>query len=76
MSSRKVYHVVPFGSAWQVKKEKDGVLLSTCAKKEDAIARATEIAKKNEPSQIIIHKADGTFEKEYTYGNDPYPPKG
>jgi hypothetical protein len=28
------------------------------------------------PSQLIVHTADGKFEEEFTYGNDPFPPKG
>lgn len=27
-------------------------------------------------SQIIIQKSDGTFREEWTYGKDPFPPRG
>jgi len=45
-------------------------------KKQDAIDRGVELAKANQPSQLIIKRRDGTIEDERTYGNDPYPPRG
>ena len=69
--ARKVYHVVP---EWDVKHE--GALLSHHALKSDAVEAGKKVAKANEPSQLVVHKADGTFEYEHTYGDDPYPPVG
>jgi hypothetical protein len=40
------------------------------------VRRGQEIAKSNQPSQLVVHLADRTFEYEYTYRNDPYPPRG
>lgn len=72
--TRSVYHVVPDDWDWRV--TKGGVTLSRHANKDDAVVAATREAKANEPSQLVIHKRDGTIEKEYTYGDDPYPPPG
>jgi len=71
---RKVYRVVPNGSAWQVKH--DGKVLSDHSLKSDAIDSGRKFAKANMPSQLVVHRADGTIETEYTYGDDPHPPKG
>ena len=41
-----------------------------------AIARAKSTAQKNLPSQVIVHKADGEIQTEFTYGDDPKKKKG
>lgn len=72
--ARKVYRVVPSGTNWQVKH--DGKVLSNHTYKDNAVSSGQAIAKVNQPSQLVVHRADGTIEFEYTYGNDPYPPIG
>ena len=77
MAKRRVYHVVPGDDGgWDVKKEGGQRASGHFQKKTDAVGRGKELAKKQGPSQIMIHKQDGTFQSEYTYVNDPYPPKG
>jgi hypothetical protein len=29
-----------------------------------------------QPSQLVIHTADGKIETEHTYQDDPFPPRG
>lgn len=72
--ARKVYHVVPNGTNWQVKH--NGSVLSSHYLKSAAIDEGRRIAKANQPSQLVVHLANGQIETEYTYGDDPYPPKG
>lgn len=72
--SRKVFHVVPNGTNWQVKH--NGGVLTSHYTKEAAVEKGRAYAKANEPSQLVVHKADGTIEYEYTYGDDPHPPRG
>jgi hypothetical protein len=72
--ARKVYRVVPNGSQWRV--THDGGILSNHVTKEGAVSAGRVVAKANRPSQLMVHKADGTFEYEYTYDGDPYPPRG
>jgi hypothetical protein len=72
--ARKVYRVLPDGDNWVVKK--DGVVLSNHYKKDPAIDSARSLALSNQPSQVVVHRSDGTIEKEWTYGDDPYPPPG
>lgn len=44
--------------------------------KDCAVARARELAKKAGLGQVIIHGMNGRIQTEYTYGRDPFPPKG
>lgn len=72
--ARKQFHVVPRGSLWQVT-DAAGVR-SNHLNKSDAIDAGVAMAKQNQPSQLLIHRANGTIEDERTYGQDPYPPRG
>lgn len=72
--SRKIYRVVPSGTRWQVKH--NGLVLSNHVTKPPAVAEGQKVAKANKPSQLVVHRSDGTIEYEYTYGNDPFPPAG
>ena len=72
--SRTRYRVVPNGGTWQLRREQTP--LSNHTFKTDAVEAGRRVAKANQPSQLIVHKADGTIETEYTYGGDPYPPGG
>lgn len=73
MSNRSVYHVLPDNASgkWRVAQEKAQRASEVLDMKEDAIRRAKDIAQRNMPSQVIVHKMDGTIQREYTYGNDP-----
>jgi hypothetical protein len=73
MSQRTVYHVVydSNGKQWRVLRENASRASSVHATKMEAIAAGRELAKNNKPSKLMIHKMDGSFEKEYTYGSDP-----
>lgn len=76
MPKRRVMHVVPSEkSGWAVQ-EQGGKSLKSFSRKDEAVDWAIEEGKSNMPSQVKIHKEDGTFEEERTYGNDPYPPRG
>lgn len=77
--ARIVYRVAPNGTKWTVKR--DGVLQTSHDTKAEAVDTGSTAARREweifkRPSQCVIHRADGTIEKEWTYGNDPYPPKG
>jgi hypothetical protein len=77
MPERKVYHVTPgAGDHWQVKGEGNRRATSLHPTKEEAVSRARELAKGRSLGQVIVHKNDGTIQTEYTYGDDPHPPKG
>ena len=76
---RIVFRVAPNGDRWTVKR--DGVLQSEHQTKQPAVDAGSSSARREweafkRPSQCVVHRADGTIEKEWTYGNDPYPPPG
>jgi hypothetical protein len=75
--ARTKYHVTPApGGDWKVKREGTQRADSVHQDKSDAVARARELGKANNPGQVIIHGRDGKIQTEHTYGGDPYPPTG
>lgn len=68
MSERKAYHVTPHPEGgWKVEAEGATRASSTHQTKEEAVDNAKELAKSQEPGQVIIHRRDGTIEAEHTY---------
>ncbi len=76
MANRTVYDVTPHEEGWQVKRRGAARASSVHSTKEEAIQAARALAHNNEPSQVVVHRRDGTIEREWTYQDDPYPPKG
>ena len=72
--ARRQVRVVPGSRGWEIKE--GGRVLARAGTKANAVRRGRAIAQAMQPSQLIIHRKDGTFESEYTYGGDPYPPRG
>ena len=70
----KNQHVTPKGDKWQVKgagNQKATKLFNT---QKEAIDYAKNIAK-NQRSEVVIHRPNGTIRDKDSYGNDPCPPK-
>lgn len=74
---RQTIYVVTHGSKWKVKCDhcKEQIV--------DTQAEAIKIAKKHVSSlsagtlsQIVLQGKDSQFRAEWTYGKDPFPPKG
>lgn len=66
--------VSPRGEQWAVHgegNERDTKLFNT---QREAWQRAIEIAK-NQRSEVIVQRRDGTIRSKDSYGNDPCPPK-
>lgn len=72
--AKKNQHVIPHKKDWGVKGEGNQKITKIFDNKPDAIEYAKEIAK-NQSSELIIHKGDGTIQNKNSYGNDPNPPK-
>lgn len=73
---RTIYRVKLCDGGWEVRRdgaERASRLFET---KEPAVEYGIDVARKNQPSQLVIYLASGEFEEERTYGNDPYPPRG
>jgi hypothetical protein len=76
-SARTVFHVATRDGKWVVTREgrPDGEF-DAFETQHEAIERARDEAQQQRPSQVKIHRADGTIQNEFTYGDDPYPPAG
>lgn len=74
---RTVFHVATRDGQWVVTRERrpDGEF-DSFETKEEAVTRARGEARQQLPSQVKVHRTDGTIEHEFTYGDDPFPPRG
>jgi len=70
----KNQHVVPHEKGWAVKGERNQKATKVTITQDQAINRATEIAK-NQHSDTKIHGRNGQIRAGNSYGNDPCPPK-
>lgn len=72
---KKEHHVVPNPKGgWDIKKNKAERISGHFDKKQDAVDRGREISK-NQKSELVIHRKDGTIERKDSHGKDPNPPK-
>jgi uncharacterized protein YdaT len=71
MADRKVYHVAPKDEQWEVKAEGAQRATKLTDTKKEALAAAKDLAKNQKPSQVVIHRTDGTIQTEHTYEDDP-----
>lgn len=74
---RKTIYVVTFGTKWKVKCDhcKEAVFDTQAA----AISKARShvgALPRGTLSQILVQGRDSKFRTEWTYGSDPFPPKG
>ena len=71
---RTVLHVVPRSGHWHVENGDEEV--ATSDKKDKAIELARKAAQSSMPSQVVVHGEDGKVQDEFTYQDDPFPPRG
>jgi hypothetical protein len=76
--ARAQYVVTTKGGQWYVRLDgKDyGPYQTQKAAIKDAVDAAHSSGKKGFDAQVLIQGADNKFRTEWTYGHDPYPPKG
>jgi uncharacterized protein YdaT len=73
--ARKTHHVVPNSDGgWSVKKGGSERASKIFDKKTDAVDYAREVSK-NQHSELVVHKKDGTIQNPDSHGGDPNPPK-
>jgi hypothetical protein len=68
-------YIVRCGNKWGVRGEGNGKLTARCETQAEAISRGRAIAQNN-GSELRIQGRDGRFREAWSYGNDPFPPKG
>jgi uncharacterized protein YdaT len=71
----KNIHVVYNNDVWQVKQEKAERSSGNFRTQREAFECAREIAIMN-GLEVIVHGKDGSIIEKYSYGNDPFPPRG
>jgi hypothetical protein len=75
MSSGKNQYVVTNGDKWGVRGEGNDRLTRVFDTQREAIDYGRGIAR-NQESELRIQGRDSRFREAYSYGNDPFPPKG
>lgn len=73
--SGKNQYVVPADDGWAVRGEGNSKATEIFRTQREAIERGREIAQ-NQNSELRIQGEDGKFREAWSYGNDPFPPKG
>lgn len=71
----KNQHVVRREDGWAVRGEGNSRDTARTNTQQEAIERATDIARR-QGSEVLIHGRDGKIRERNSYGNDPHPPKG
>ena len=77
--ARDVYYVARHGPHWQINHgdRQHGPYGSQCAAIMVAITAAHRAGQTNsDGAQVLVQGENNQFRAEWTYGNDPYPPKG
>lgn len=77
--ARVVYYVVVSQGEWQIKYG-EGKIAGPYATQKAAIRAAVDAAhstgKNGHDAQVLVQGSDSKWQTEWTYGNDPYPPRG
>lgn len=74
MAKKPAIHVVPSEKGFGVKVEGNSKLSKDFNTKEQAKSYGASRAK-DEKTELVIHRKDGTIENKNSFGNDPNPPK-
>jgi len=76
MAKNGTHHVVPNpDGGWDVKRGGAQKASHHTDTKAEAERIAREISR-NQETELVIHKKDGTIQCKDSHGNDDYPPKG
>ena len=73
--AKKNQYVVRAGNNWGVRGEGNTRLTERFDTQQAAIERGREIAR-NQGAELRIQGRDTRFRESWSYGNDPFPPKG
>ena len=72
MKNRKatVYHVKPGDEDWVLEQEGGKRAVSRHETKREAVKAGRELADSKAPSRLVIHRRDGSVQKEHAYERD------
>jgi hypothetical protein len=75
--ARAHYYVVKNGARWKIRfNDKDYDYPTQAAAMKAAVDAAHKAGGNGHDAQVLVQGRDGKWQTEWTYGNDPYPPKG
>lgn len=76
--ARAQYFVVLDGGQWKIKHEGQhyGPYVSQKAAISVAVDTAHKAGQEGHDAQVLVQGEDHRFRTEWTYGHDPYPPRG
>ncbi len=66
--SAKVFRLESDEDAWKITLEGKGEIRSDFSTKADALEAARELARENQPSELVINTVDGNEQARHTYG--------
>jgi hypothetical protein len=71
--AQTVYHVVPSGDEWAVKKQGSEQASRVAGTQKEAIQYAETFARKQAPSRVVIHGEDGQIEAQHSFDTGTAP---
>lgn len=66
--ARRVWRVSRHQHGWKVKRDGATRATRTFSSKNDAVKAATQLARSNPPSRVVVHRSDGTILRHTDYG--------
>lgn len=67
---QSTYHVSPSGDRWEVRGDGAKRASSLHDTKKEAVDTGRSLAKKRAPSELIVHRKDGTVQDSFAYSKD------
>ena len=64
------YHLLPKGEGWTIRREGSHADISVHTTKDAALDAGRGLAHAHEPSRLVVHRADGTIQTSFSYGED------
>ncbi len=75
--ARQTFYVVTHGGQWAVSHNDHRTAHATQAQAiRSAVDRAHALGRQGHDAEVRVQGANGQWRTEWTYGHDPYPPKG
>jgi hypothetical protein len=71
MPDPTVFHVVPSGDVWAVKRQGDSDASRLAPTQDNAYQEARRLAYRAVPARIVLHRDDGTIESQVTVDERP-----
>jgi hypothetical protein len=67
VTNKRIYHVAPSKDRWEVKVEGAHRAAGLHDTKEQAVAAGRELARRQRPSELVVHKLDGSIQRQFMF---------